>query len=143
MVPFIWDPREGLSKTSFPPIMSQQAMGPRTPETPVNHFCYCYCPVLAMMLTPWNPSHDPIQEMRWHALLHTDLGVIDWGTVGALGLLGVSQEDSVSSGNISSENHHFCTGDIDCPSGRPHNLNVIPTFPAGYHFPGMGSRGEA
>ena len=75
--------------------MSQQAVGPRTPETSVNHFCYCYCPVLAMM-QPLESQPRPTQEMRWNALLHTDLGVSDWGTVGALASWEVSQEDSVS-----------------------------------------------
>ena len=48
------------------------------------------------------------------------------------------------SGNFPSENRHFCTGDIlDLPSWQPHNLSVVPKVPAGYHFPGMGSGGEA
>ena len=48
------------------------------------------------MMQPLESQPRPTQEMRWNALLHTDLGVIDWGTVGALASWEVSQEDSVS-----------------------------------------------
>lgn len=70
-------------------------MCPRTPGASVNHFCYCYSPVLAVM-RPLESQLQPTQEARWRVPLHTNLGVIDRGTLDALASWQVSCENPVS-----------------------------------------------
>ena len=142
-VPFIWDPREGLSKTSFSLSCPNRLWGQGL-QKPLWTISVTATVPCWLWGGPWNPSHGPLKRRGGVRPFTPTLGSLTgepWG-LWPPGKFHVKTQSL--SGNFSSENHHFCTGDIlDCPSGQPHNLNVVPKFAAGYHFPGMGSGGEA